>query len=137
MTSPVTPEGRMRIAKMIHGALMAGVALFLLVTGWVHRVTPPAPVPVMVDDQPVPAHRALGGSGKWVPREWGALVHQPRPRLAGGCRRRSGHPARTSTESVPGELEPYELAVFDHGSGFVMMYRRARYSSPSVRTMRS
>ena len=44
MTSPVTPEGRMRIAKMIHGALMAGVALFLLVTGWVHRVTPPAPV---------------------------------------------------------------------------------------------
>jgi len=46
MTSPVTPEGRMRIAKMIHGALMAGVALFLLVTGWVHRVTPPAPVPV-------------------------------------------------------------------------------------------
>src|SRR3989442_14486849 len=44
MTSPVAPEGRMRIAKIIDGALMAGVALFLLVTGWGHRVTPPAPV---------------------------------------------------------------------------------------------
>ena len=34
----------MRSAKIIHGSLMAGVILFLLVTGWVHRVTPPAPV---------------------------------------------------------------------------------------------
>jgi len=92
----------------------------------------------MVDDQPGPAHRALGGSGRWVPRECGALVHQPRPRLAGRCRRRSGHFARPSTESVPGNgLEPYELAVLDHRSGFVMMYRRARYSSRSVRMMRS
>ena len=44
MTSPATPEARMRIAKLIHGALTAGVVLFLLVTAWVHRVTPPAPV---------------------------------------------------------------------------------------------
>src|SRR5438046_9121663 len=34
----------MRSAKVIHGSLMAGVILFLLVTAWVHRVTPPAPV---------------------------------------------------------------------------------------------
>ena len=46
MTSPATPEARMRIAKIIHGSLMAGVVLFLLVTAWVHRVTPPAPLPV-------------------------------------------------------------------------------------------
>lgn len=46
MTSPATPEARMRSIKLIHGALGAGVALFLLVTAWVHRVTPPAPVPV-------------------------------------------------------------------------------------------
>src|SRR5436309_16027150 len=44
MTSPATPEARMRIAKLIHGALTAGVVLFLLVRAWVHRVTPPAPV---------------------------------------------------------------------------------------------
>ena len=36
----------MRSAKIIHGSLMAGVVLFLLVTAWVHRVTPPAPLPV-------------------------------------------------------------------------------------------
>ena len=36
----------MRSAKIIHGSLMAGVVLFLLVTAWVHRVTPPAPPPV-------------------------------------------------------------------------------------------
>ena len=36
----------MRSAKIIHGSLMAGVILFLLVTAWVHRVTPPAPLPV-------------------------------------------------------------------------------------------
>ncbi len=36
----------MRSAKVIHGCLMAGVILFLLVTAWVHRVTPPAPLPV-------------------------------------------------------------------------------------------
>ena len=46
MTSPVTPEARMRIAKLIHGALASGVTLFLLVTAWVHRVTEPAAVPV-------------------------------------------------------------------------------------------
>ena len=36
----------MRSAKVIHGSLTAGVILFLLVTAWVHRVTPPAPLPV-------------------------------------------------------------------------------------------
>ena len=36
----------MRSAKVIHGSLMAGVILFLLVTAWVHRVTPPAPLPM-------------------------------------------------------------------------------------------
>ena len=36
----------MRSAKVIHGSLMAGVILLLLVTAWVHRVTPPAPLPV-------------------------------------------------------------------------------------------
>ena len=41
MTSPATPEARMRIAKIIHGSLVAGVTLVLLVTAWVHRVTPP------------------------------------------------------------------------------------------------
>jgi len=46
MTSPVTPEGRMRSAKIIHGALMAGVTLFLLVTAWVHRVSEAPAVPV-------------------------------------------------------------------------------------------
>ena len=35
MTSP---------AKIIHGSLMAGVILFLLVTAWAHRVTEPAAV---------------------------------------------------------------------------------------------
>src|SRR5881296_154690 len=35
MTSP---------AKIIHGSLMAGVILFLLVTAWVHRVSEPAAV---------------------------------------------------------------------------------------------
>jgi FtsH-binding integral membrane protein len=44
MTSPATPEARMRSVKLIHGALTAGVVLFLLVTAWVHRVTPPAPL---------------------------------------------------------------------------------------------
>jgi len=46
MTSPVTPDARMRSLKILHGALMAGVTLFLLVTEWVHRVTPPARAPV-------------------------------------------------------------------------------------------
>lgn len=46
MTSPATPDARMRSLKILHGALMAGVTLFLLVTEWVHRVTPPVPLPV-------------------------------------------------------------------------------------------
>lgn len=46
MTSPATPEARMRSIKIIHGSLIAGVVLFLLVTAWVHRVSPPTPVPV-------------------------------------------------------------------------------------------
>ena len=46
MTSPVTPEARMRSVKIIHGALMAGVSLFLLVTVWLHRVSARAPLPV-------------------------------------------------------------------------------------------
>ena len=45
MTSPVTPEARMRSVKLIHGALMAGVSLFLLVTVWLHRVSARAPLP--------------------------------------------------------------------------------------------
>jgi len=36
----------MRSLKIIHGALMMGVTLFLLVTAWVQRVSPPAPRPV-------------------------------------------------------------------------------------------
>jgi len=40
MTSLATSEARMRIAKIIHASLMAGVTLFLLVTAWLHRVTP-------------------------------------------------------------------------------------------------
>ena len=36
----------MRSLKIIHGALMMGVTLFLLVTAWVHRVSPLAPLPV-------------------------------------------------------------------------------------------
>src|SRR5207253_9513489 len=46
MTSPATPEARMRIAKIIHTSLMTGVMLFLLATAWLHRVTPPGAVPV-------------------------------------------------------------------------------------------
>ena len=46
MTSPATPEARMRSVKIIHGALMAGVSLFLLVTVWLHRVSARAPLPV-------------------------------------------------------------------------------------------
>ena len=46
MTSPATSEARMRIAKIIHASLMAGVTLFLLVTAWLHRVTPLDAVPV-------------------------------------------------------------------------------------------
>ena len=46
MTSPAPPEARMRSLRILHGALMAGVTLFLLLTEWVHRVTPPAPAPV-------------------------------------------------------------------------------------------
>src|SRR5580765_1425004 len=46
MTRPATPEARMRRLKIRHGALMAGVTLFLLVTEGVHRVTPSAPTPV-------------------------------------------------------------------------------------------
>ena len=44
MTSPATPDARMRSIKIIHGSLMAGVILFLLVTAWVHRVTEPGAV---------------------------------------------------------------------------------------------
>ncbi len=36
----------MRSVKIIHGALMAGVSLFLLVTVWLHRVSARAPLPV-------------------------------------------------------------------------------------------
>ena len=46
MTSPATPEARMRIAKVIHASLMTGVTLLLLATAWLHRVTPPGAVPV-------------------------------------------------------------------------------------------
>ena len=46
MTSPATSEARMRIAKIIHASLMAGVTLFLLVTAWLHRVTPLGALPV-------------------------------------------------------------------------------------------
>ena len=46
MTSPATPEARMRNAKIIHGSLMAGVTLFLLVTAWTHRVMQAVAVPV-------------------------------------------------------------------------------------------
>jgi hypothetical protein len=46
MTSPATPEARMRNAKIIHGSLMAGVMLFLLVTAWAHRVMQAGAVPV-------------------------------------------------------------------------------------------
>jgi len=42
MTSPLTPDARLRTVKIIHGALMAGVIVFLLVTAWVPRATPPA-----------------------------------------------------------------------------------------------
>ena len=44
--SPATPEARMRSVKIIHGALMAGVSLFLLVTVWLHRVSARAPLPL-------------------------------------------------------------------------------------------
>jgi len=36
----------MRSVKIIHGALMEGVSLFLLVTVWLHRVSARAPLPV-------------------------------------------------------------------------------------------
>jgi len=36
----------MRSVKIIHGALMAGVSLFLLVTAWLHRVSARAPLPL-------------------------------------------------------------------------------------------
>jgi hypothetical protein len=41
MTTPLTPQARLRAAKIIHGSLMAGVIVFVLVTAWVHRVAPP------------------------------------------------------------------------------------------------
>src|ERR1041385_2701008 len=44
MTSPATPDARMRSIKIIQGSLRAGVILFLLVTAWVLRVTEPAAV---------------------------------------------------------------------------------------------
>src|SRR5260370_11819589 len=46
MTSRAPPEARMRSLRSFHGAVMGGVTLFLLLTEWVHRVTPPAPAPV-------------------------------------------------------------------------------------------
>jgi hypothetical protein len=58
MTSPVIPEARMRNAKIIHGSLMAGVTLFLLVTAWVHRVTDVTPAPVV--GGPLLAYVGLG-----------------------------------------------------------------------------
>jgi len=44
MTSPHTPEARLRAAKIIHGALIAGSLMFLLVTTWVQRTTESAGV---------------------------------------------------------------------------------------------
>lgn len=44
MTSPLSPPSpprAVRSATIVHGAMMAGVALFLVVTWWVHRTTPP------------------------------------------------------------------------------------------------
>ena len=129
----------MRSLKIIHGALMMGVTLFLLVTAWVHRVSPLAPLPVSgqfltyvglgilaagllalrllpgPDPAPAPGQTpdqwwmtsqgrliVLGGGRGRVPGQRGILVHQPRPRLAGGCPGGSGHPARASTESLSG-----------------------------------
>ncbi len=46
MASSATPEARVRIARIIHASLMTAVTLFLLVTAWVHRVTPPIALPV-------------------------------------------------------------------------------------------
>ena len=57
MTTPATPEARMRTVKLIHGALLAGVTLFLLVTAWVHRITPATAVPV---EGPLLAYGGLG-----------------------------------------------------------------------------
>src|SRR3989441_12062217 len=41
---PDTEGSMTNPAKIIHGSLIAGVTLFLLVTAWVHRVTEPAAV---------------------------------------------------------------------------------------------
>ena len=41
MMGPVTPEARLRSAKILHGSLLAGVVMLLLVTGWVHGTTSP------------------------------------------------------------------------------------------------
>ena len=41
MTGSVLPEGRLRTARILHGSLIAAVGLFLLVTTWVHKTTPP------------------------------------------------------------------------------------------------
>src|SRR2546425_12793128 len=42
MTRPATPEARLRAAKIIHGALMAGSLMLLLVGTGLQRATEPA-----------------------------------------------------------------------------------------------
>ena len=41
MTSPLTPQQRLRVIRIIHASLMAGIIVLLLVSVWAHRATPP------------------------------------------------------------------------------------------------
>ena len=41
MTSPLLPQQRVRVIRIIHASLMAGIIAFLVVSVWKHRATPP------------------------------------------------------------------------------------------------
>ena len=40
MTSPLLPQQRVRVIRIIHASLMAGIIVFLLVSAWTHRARP-------------------------------------------------------------------------------------------------
>src|SRR3989449_1097665 len=126
----------------VGGLLLTVVGLGILAAGLLGlRFLPgpdPVPGPGQATDQWSTAQRTMSRRRRRVLGECGAVVHEPRPGLVCWPPSRVW-PSCSRCDRVDTwiRLQSYESAEFDQRSGLVRMYRRARYSSSSLRMTRS